>query len=169
MMIIQFILFALVTILYIASLKVFSKKGGIQAKILAISTGVFLFLLIVIILWTGIFEIWIIRTGLVFAFLFSCLILVIPVVSPELAIKLHIKNEKRSSPAVDYDAIMQTKKPKFWEKITTAMLFFLYVTFGYWLVMFSINPTRFRENFLHELWIVPVALSIAIVQYFRTK
>jgi hypothetical protein len=159
----------LVTILYIASLKVFSKEGWIQAQILAISTGLFLFLLIVIILWAGVYEIWILRTGLVFAFLFSCLIWIIPIVWPELANKFHIKNNKLSSPAVGHDAIMQTKKPIFWGKITTALSFFFYVTFGYWLVMFSINPTRFRENFLHELWIVPVALTIATVQYFRTK
>jgi hypothetical protein len=162
MMAIQIALSALVTIFYGALLKAFIKEKWIQAKFVAICTGIYLFLLIVIILWLGVFEIRIIRTGLVFATSFSFLIWLIPVFWPELAQELHIKQDDRPY-------LITAKNPNFRLKITKALVFFFYVTFSYWLIILSINPTRFRDNFRHELWIVPVVFFLAVIQYFRTK
>jgi hypothetical protein len=61
------------------------------------------------------------------------------------------------------------KKTTTKKKFITALFFFLYVTLGYWLVMFAINPKKFCENILDEFWILPIGLVLAIFQYFRAS
>lgn len=34
----------------------------------------------------------------------------------------------------------------------------IFIIFGYWAVVCSIDPKEFFRDFLHQLWIIPVAL-----------
>jgi hypothetical protein len=91
MIIAQACLFGLITALYAFVIRKYSRNGWIRAKILAISTSLYLFLLILIFLWYGIFEAWIIRVGFAFSFLVGCAIWSFPFIDSESAKKFHIQ------------------------------------------------------------------------------
>lgn len=92
MILTKFIFFGLFSYAYIAFfIRDYRKRGWLKAKILAIVTSLYLFLLIILFLWLGVYEFWIIRTGLSVSFLFGIVIWAIPFISPDLASKLHIK------------------------------------------------------------------------------
>jgi hypothetical protein len=61
------------------------------------------------------------------------------------------------------------KDPRFRKKIKIALLFFLYATLGYWIIRFAFDPQKFWGNFKTELWVIPVSLGLATIQFFRTK
>jgi hypothetical protein len=92
MILAKLILFGLFSYIYISFLiGDYRKRGWLKAGILAFVTSLYLFLFVLLFLWLGVYEFWIIRTGLSLSFLFGVVIWAIPYISPDLASRLHIK------------------------------------------------------------------------------
>jgi hypothetical protein len=91
MIILQICLFIFITGFYFFSLRICSPEGWIQAKNLAFLTGIYIFMFIVVVLWLGVYEVWILRVGIAISILFGSLLWSFPFLFPKEANDLRIK------------------------------------------------------------------------------
>lgn len=159
---IQVFSLACTIIAYIVFLRVLFKNGQGHSLYLAIGTFCLLFCLTLIILWMGVYENWIIRIGGAFSLLVSFLIWTLPKLSPELSKLLHINNDVKGRTLTNKDADSQ-------KKLFSSLCTFAYIVLGYWFVWLCFDPKKFISEFMHQLWIIPIAFLLSYVQYRNDK
>ena len=49
--------------------------------------------------------------------------------------------------------------------ILSAIFIFFFIVFGYWIIIFFLEPKDFFSDFVNQLWIIPAALVISSAQF----
>jgi membrane-bound acyltransferase YfiQ involved in biofilm formation len=137
-----------------------SKRGWLSVRLLALSTMLYLSATAVV-LWLGVREDWILRLGLGLSVASGIGLLLWPIIAPETTKKLE-SSGKHHSQITMIGNPSYTRSPRYF----SATVVFVYIVLGYWFTNFLFDPPRFLSNFKDELWIVPLAFLMALVQYF---
>lgn len=99
----------------------------------------------------GATEIWIIRSIIVYSILISLIVWASPILIPVITSSFNLQ----FTPKKIGEMVIKNKKNT---NIFVSVFSSIFIIFGYWAVVCSIDPKEFFRDFLHQLWIIPVAL-----------
>jgi hypothetical protein len=104
-------------------------------------------------IWLEVRENWLLQVGLGASVLSGIAILVSSKTSPQVAAMFGF-GQRTNEP-------VRKSMGQIWGEIAR----FFYIVFGYWILIYFLNPKHFQEDFSKELWIVPVALALTIIKF----
>lgn len=151
---VQLTIFVFAIAVLVIFLRINILRGWIHSRPLIITVWLYISIIITLLLWVGSYDTWILRVGISFSLLVGFVIWFTPILAPDFAKQL----------GVEVDTTRKYNK-----KLLSALITFLYISIGYWFVMLMFDIKNFWYDFTQQLWIVPVALLFALIQFLRTK